>query len=95
MRLVGWVLHCPLFSCAFALHSHKTNPYPPTQPDASIDRRTPNPQEQNNSVALELQRVFYSLQTRPKAVGTLSLTKAFGWSTADAFVQHDIQVGRR
>ena len=43
-------------------------------------------------MALELQRVFYSLQTRPAAVGTLSLTKAFGWSTADAFVQHDIQV---
>lgn len=91
MRLFGLVLHFPLFSCAFVFFPRRT--YPLAQPDThppTGKHRTQ--QEQNNSVALELQRVFYSLQTSPKAVGTLSLTKAFGWSTADAFVQHDIQV---
>lgn len=43
-------------------------------------------------MALELQRVFYRLQTSPRAVHTESLTKSFGWGHNDAFVQHDVQV---
>lgn len=42
-------------------------------------------------MALELQRVFYRLQTSPKAVPTENLTRAFGWSAHDAFIQHDVQ----
>jgi len=49
-------------------------------------------QEKDNSVTLELQRVFYLLQTSARAVGTETLTKAFGWSATDSFIQHDVQV---
>ncbi|EGV65690.1 ubiquitin-specific protease ubp15 [Yamadazyma tenuis] len=44
-----------------------------------------------SSVALSLQKIFYLLSTSPVPVGTLELTKAFGWDTSDAFTQHDIQ----
>ncbi|KAK9458784.1 uncharacterized protein V1516DRAFT_681942 [Lipomyces oligophaga] len=47
--------------------------------------------EPTSSVPLALQRVFYQLQTAQHPVGTLVLTRSFGWDTADAFTQHDVQ----
>ncbi|KAK9457513.1 hypothetical protein V1511DRAFT_455322 [Dipodascopsis uninucleata] len=44
-----------------------------------------------SSVPLALQRLFYQLQTASAPVGTLELTKSFGWDTTDAFTQHDVQ----
>ncbi|KAK9478111.1 hypothetical protein V1514DRAFT_307930 [Lipomyces japonicus] len=43
------------------------------------------------SVPLALQRLFYQLQTSAVPVGTLELTRSFGWDTTDAFTQHDVQ----
>ncbi|KAI9510844.1 ubiquitin carboxyl-terminal hydrolase 5 [Russula earlei] len=43
------------------------------------------------SVALALQRVFYQLQTSDQPVGTTELTKSFGWTSLDSFLQHDVQ----
>ncbi|VDB82829.1 unnamed protein product [Peniophora sp. CBMAI 1063] len=43
------------------------------------------------SVALALQRVFYHLQTSDQPVGTTELTKSFGWTSLDSFLQHDVQ----
>ncbi|KAK9471279.1 uncharacterized protein V1510DRAFT_420556 [Dipodascopsis tothii] len=48
-------------------------------------------EEPISSVPLALQRVFYQLQTSPHPVGTLELTRSFGWDTTDAFTQHDVQ----
>ncbi|BFZ60042.1 ubiquitin-specific protease ubp15 [Saitoella coloradoensis] len=45
----------------------------------------------HNSITLALQRIFYQLQTADDAVGTLDLTKSFGWDSMDAFMQHDVQ----
>lgn len=47
--------------------------------------------DEQRSVALALQRVFYELQYGEKAVGTKRLTKSFGWETLDTFMQHDAQ----
>ncbi|KAJ2813073.1 ubiquitin-specific protease ubp15, partial [Coemansia furcata] len=43
------------------------------------------------SVALALQRVFYSLQVSNDAVDTTELTKSFGWDSLESFMQHDVQ----
>ncbi|CAK7891229.1 ubiquitin carboxyl-terminal hydrolase 15 [[Candida] anglica] len=43
------------------------------------------------SVPLSLQRIFYQLQNSNEPVGTLELTKSFGWDSSDAFTQHDVQ----
>lgn len=48
-------------------------------------------EDPNNSVALALQRCFYNLQFSDESVGTLELTKSFGWDSLDAFMQHDVQ----
>ncbi|KAI9182836.1 ubiquitin-specific protease ubp15 [Blastocladiella emersonii ATCC 22665] len=45
----------------------------------------------NRSVTGALQRLFYFMQTQDDAVETNELTKSFGWNTADAFAQHDVQ----
>ncbi|KAI9259633.1 hypothetical protein BDA99DRAFT_513772 [Phascolomyces articulosus] len=45
----------------------------------------------NASIALSLQRLFYNLQFNNDSVGTLEVTKSFGWNSADAFMQHDVQ----
>lgn len=53
---------------------------------------TPSEKEDtNDSVSLALQRVFYRLQTKNKAVSTKELTRSFGWSQIDSFMQHDVQ----
>lgn len=43
------------------------------------------------NVALAIQRVFFRLQTSDVEVETKELTKSFGWTTIDAFRQHDVQ----
>lgn len=45
----------------------------------------------SKAVALALQRIFYLLQLSHEPVGTLELTKSFGWDSNDAFTQHDVQ----
>lgn len=48
-------------------------------------------QKQPKTVSLALQRIFYKLQTSNVAINSLELTHSFGWTTADAFTQHDVQ----
>ena len=45
----------------------------------------------SETLPLALQRVFYHLQSSDQPVGTTELTKSFGWKSADAFMQHDVQ----
>lgn len=47
--------------------------------------------DQDNSVALAMQRVFHELQFSTAPVGTKKLTKSFGWDSVDSFLQHDVQ----
>lgn len=44
-----------------------------------------------SSITLSLQNVFYQLQTASQEVNTRDLLSAFGWSSAQAFMQQDIQ----
>lgn len=44
-----------------------------------------------SSITLSLQNVFYQLQTAAQEVNTRDLLSAFGWSSAQAFMQQDIQ----
>ena len=53
----------------------------PTSEDAEPDKSMP----------LALQSVFYKLQFTQGPVSTKDLTRSFGWDTADAFQQHDVQ----
>ncbi|KAK6884573.1 Ubiquitin carboxyl-terminal hydrolase 15 [Candida tropicalis] len=45
----------------------------------------------SSGVALSLQRIFYLLTKSNDPVGTLELTRSFGWDSSDAFTQHDVQ----
>ena len=45
----------------------------------------------SSDVALSLQRIFYLLSKSNDPVGTLELTRSFGWDSSDAFTQHDVQ----
>jgi hypothetical protein len=47
--------------------------------------------EPTTSLPLALQSLFYKLQYSRTPVSTKDLTKSFGWSTMDAFMQHDVQ----
>ncbi|TPX31523.1 hypothetical protein SmJEL517_g05139 [Synchytrium microbalum] len=47
--------------------------------------------EPQKSIPLALQRVFYNLQFSDQPVGTIELTKSFGWDALDSFMQHDVQ----
>lgn len=38
-----------------------------------------------------MQRLFYDLMSSPTSASTSKLTKSFGWDSADAFQQHDVQ----
>ena len=51
----------------------------------------PTSEEQADTVPLALQRVFYNLQTSDAPVGTIELTRSFGWRGVEAFLQHDVQ----
>jgi len=53
--------------------------------------RMPCTQQGATSTPLALQGVFRELQTSSKAVSTLILLKAFGWTSQDAFMQQDVQ----
>jgi hypothetical protein len=50
-----------------------------------------NDQEDYNSVALSLQRLFYDLMKNTYPVSTNKLVKSFGWSKEDILIQHDVQ----
>ncbi|KAF9649116.1 cysteine proteinase [Thelephora ganbajun] len=43
------------------------------------------------NISLALQRVFYQLQTSDKPVGTNELTRSFGWTSYESFLQHDVR----
>ena len=45
----------------------------------------------SNNLIFELQTLFYHLQHSNVEVSTENLTKAFGWSTNDSFLQQDVQ----
>ena len=47
--------------------------------------------DQEKSIPLQLQCLFYNLQFSPTAVSTKDLTDSFGWRTQDIMVQHDVQ----
>eukprot|EP00760_Papus_ankaliazontas_P039924 PhM_4_TR9812/c0_g1_i1/m.21873/K11838/USP7, UBP15; ubiquitin carboxyl-terminal hydrolase 7 len=55
--------------------------------------RLPAPAQQSPDEAvgiiLALQRLFYKLEHGETAVDTMELTKSFGWSASDSFIQHD------
>lgn len=53
--------------------------------------KIPTQDDKANTVPAALQRMFYLLKTSNSPVGTLQLTKAFGWESDDAFTQHDVQ----
>jgi ubiquitin carboxyl-terminal hydrolase 7 len=48
-------------------------------------------EEMATSTTLALQSVFYKIQTDSRAVSTVGLMKSFGWDSADAFQQQDVQ----
>ena len=45
----------------------------------------------DSSTTLALQSIFHNLQVKENEVGTRDLTKAFGWTSSDAFMQQDVQ----
>lgn len=51
----------------------------------------PTDNDPPESVPLALQRVFYLLQTSEQPVSTTELTRSFGWTSLDSFLQHDVQ----
>lgn len=51
----------------------------------------PEQGESPDTVTSNLQRLFYLLYSSPNPVSTYSLTGSFGWDSADAFTQHDVQ----
>lgn len=46
---------------------------------------------EEDKISFALQKVFYELQNGSTVVKTKKLTKSFGWDSADAFTQHDVQ----
>ena len=52
---------------------------------------TENVEDAGASIPLNMQALFYEMQTGSKACSTRKLTKSFGWDAGQAFVQHDIQ----
>lgn len=57
----------------------------------SVYKIPTNEENPEDSVSLALQKIFFQLQHSKEAIDTLELTKSFGWNTADAFEQHDVQ----
>ena len=51
----------------------------------------PTNSNSEKNIPSSLQRLFYHLQFGNTAASTRELTKSFGWTTQDAFIQHDIQ----
>ena len=48
-------------------------------------------EDPNNSICVALKYLFYRLQHAATPVSTKELIASFGWGTADAFQQHDVQ----
>lgn len=64
----------------------------PTEDEINLDMDSYEEyKQQPKTVSLALQRIFYKLQTSNVAINSLELTDSFGWTTADAFTQHDVQ----
>lgn len=59
--------------------------------DAGAEAPTSTHTPPGPTVVHALQCLFWRLEESPRAVETLELTRAFGWTSADAFVQHDVQ----
>lgn len=55
------------------------------------EQTTLDPKANSKAVPLALQRIFYLLLLSNEPVGTMELTKSFGWDSSDAFTQHDVQ----
>ncbi|KXZ54806.1 hypothetical protein GPECTOR_4g877 [Gonium pectorale] len=51
----------------------------------------PENEDAAKSLPVALQSLFYRLQYARSAVSTKELTKSFGWTSYDAFMQHDVQ----
>eukprot|EP01083_Nonionella_stella_P070415 188358_1 len=47
--------------------------------------------DRKTDISLALQKLFYDLQTSKEAVSTKRLTRSFGWTSIEAFQQHDVQ----
>ena len=50
----------------------------------------PTQDDENSSISLNLQKVFYYLQSEDREVSTRDLLLSFGWDLSDFNVQHDI-----
>jgi uncharacterized UBP type Zn finger protein len=51
-----------------------------------------NPDDDLQNLPLQLQRLFLELQfTSKSSLSTIPLTKSFGWTSRDSFIQQDIQ----
>jgi ubiquitin carboxyl-terminal hydrolase 7 len=48
-------------------------------------------EDPNSSLCVALKHLFFRLQYSPTPVSTKELISSFGWLTADAFQQHDVQ----
>ncbi|KAH0791742.1 Clan CA, family C19, ubiquitin hydrolase-like cysteine peptidase [Histomonas meleagridis] len=56
----------------------------------TMDSTMQNKSDDQN-ICLNLQRLFGLMQLSDSPVSTKSLTRSFGWSDSDSFIQHDIQ----
>lgn len=45
----------------------------------------------NTSIPLNIQQLFYQLESEEKPCSTVNLTKSFGWNSYESFQQHDIE----
>lgn len=52
---------------------------------------TTGTEDVNQSITLNLQRLFCQMQFSKTPCSTKSLTKSFGWGTAETFMQHDVE----
>ena len=71
--------------------------YTVTQPTSTDSQEDTSEEERakellnSAKLPLALQRLFCRLQCSDKAVGTKELTKSFGWTDRESFLQHDVQ----
>jgi len=55
------------------------------------DMEIDNNEDPSKSIAINIQRLFTLMQLSPIPPSTYALTKSFGWSTLESFMQHDVQ----
>ncbi|KAF6255465.1 hypothetical protein COO60DRAFT_1641474 [Scenedesmus sp. NREL 46B-D3] len=85
--LLQYLYHLPYFRKVAASCSSRSS----NSRDCCLPHATNENDEPSTSLPLALQSLFYKLQYSRTAVSTKDLTKSFGWSTMDAFMQHDVQ----